>query len=192
MAIPHVLIRRVTRVLARANADDPAEAILDDVFVLWRAFEATWEPSQTELNAAKQAVTETIAFHGLAALTSLRNWLRQLIHLETAHDKDLRQWLGGKDEPTRYQIERIRERLEAVLTVADRPELWQRSHSGQVGLLLYDMRCAVIHPRLDTQHALAQRILPSLREALVELVVARAAARARMSVPESKRLFGIT
>jgi hypothetical protein len=53
------------------------------------------------------------------------------------------------------------------------------------------MRCAVIHQRLDTQHRLAVRLLPMLRDALIELVVARASQQAGISLTEGLRDFGL-
>ena len=41
MPISHVLKRRVTRVRERMTPEDPADAVLDDIYVLWRAFEST-------------------------------------------------------------------------------------------------------------------------------------------------------
>src|SRR2546421_390098 len=48
MPIQPVLIRRVSRVRDRMEPTDPGDAILDDVIVLWRAFEATFDRSKSD------------------------------------------------------------------------------------------------------------------------------------------------
>ena len=51
------------------------------------------------------------------------------------------------------------------------------------------MRCAVVHPSLDTSNSLAEPVLPRLRDAVVELTVAATSVRYGLSLELAREQF---
>ena len=103
MSIQPVLIRRVSRVRDRMESTDPGDAILDDVIVLWRAFEATFDRSRSDEQNEMAAVAlgETIRYHGIQKLPATRALIDRLKHLENASIGQVAEWFGsGQQQQT--------------------------------------------------------------------------------------------
>src|SRR5688500_12297434 len=82
--ISPVLMRRVNRVRERMQELDPSEAILDDVFVLWRAFEATLDRgvSREYAERTRVAVSDVVDCFGISALPRTMQFITTLKHFE--------------------------------------------------------------------------------------------------------------
>jgi hypothetical protein len=190
--VPTVLVRRVNRVRARMSpGDEAADEILDDLFVLWRAFE--WAYAQADgggqAQRAQTAIVGVIEYAGMAALPATQALIRAFKYFQRASEEELAEWFRRADAPEAYSTEAVLHRL-TVLRDAVSPTLrWSERDSRVLGDLLYRMRCAVIHPRLDTNNVLLPRVLPALRECIIELVIARAAEMTSMPPAEARRVF---
>ena len=169
-----VLVRRVNRVQARAAADNTVDEILDDIFVLWRAYEATFEPGGKHRERAENAALSAIAYEGVRQLPQLLEWGRSLKRLEFANAALLTDWFS--DTPLNsVQAEHVRARVNRVAVAAGAPDRWHEQDSRRLATVLYDIRCAVFHASLETNAATAYEILAPLRRGMVDLIMARAA-----------------
>jgi hypothetical protein len=173
--IPAVLIRRVNRVRNRWNPrGDTVDEMFDDFFVLWRAYEATFPRGAPHGKRAVAATVEAIEHVTFASLPSLREWARAVRYFEDANVTALSEWFSD-ETLTSTTAAKYRQRIAQVARAAAVPERWSRHDSGRLGHVLYDIRCAVVHSSVETSNALSLKIVRPLREALVELVLARAA-----------------
>jgi hypothetical protein len=135
-------------------------------------------------------VEEAIEYHSLQALPDVRRWIDQLKYLERESPDQLAEWFADDNESrATARAEHVRE-IESLREAARVPARWRAADSKRLAGVLYSMRCAVIHPNLSTANALALRILPALRKAIIELVIARASQLAGMPLAAGRALFG--
>jgi hypothetical protein len=164
------------------------EVVLDDIFVLCRAFEGTWSGTGKAREQAQEAIIETILAHRIGALPDVQTLVAKLRAFVTASAEEFKQWFGSEKRPPaeikREVLNTIRTLQEAI--ASDR---WTEHSSRKLGRLIYRMRCAVVHPSLDTQNSLALSVLPALRAALIELTIARSAVRYQLPLAEARRQF---
>jgi hypothetical protein len=173
------------------DEEDTAEAVLDDVFVLFRALEAAvgGDRDKSIRERIRIAVDELVSCHGIQKLPAVLRWIDQLKYLERASPAQLAEWFADDREAwAAARSERICE-IEKLREAAKAPARWNRSDSRRLADVLYSMRCAIIHPSLSTANALALRILPALRRAVVELVVARAAQVGGIALEQARAAF---
>lgn len=187
------LIRRVTRVVERVGGDvDTPDMVLDDIFVLWRAFESTFDDSTvTDSDKTAVALGEVIAFHGLTILKNLRRLLLSFRYFEYGTNSELREWFGT-DKSSSVDIHGYVEDAIALVEAENVPSRWHIADSRKLARILYRCRCAIFHPRLETNNRIGTMILPALREGLIELIVARAAQQAKLPLGEAARLFSVS
>ncbi len=189
--IPAAVIRRVNRVRDRIDpiAEEP-ELVLDDIFVLCRAFEGTWSGEGGERQQAEDATVETIRVHGITELPALKQFVEQLRVFVTAAADEFAEWFGSDDRLATDSKREILSIIRALQSAVD-SDKWSEHDSRKLGKLFYRMRCAVVHPRLDTHNNLALTVLPSLRAALIELTIARAAVRYDVALAETRQQFDV-
>jgi hypothetical protein len=171
--------------------EEPDE-ILDDVFVLWRAFEATWNrvSGESDRGQAERAVTATIGVIDIRNLPGLQRLIGAMRPFQFASPGECAEWFPH-DRLTPAEIKsrvttQVR-RLQAALQAMR----WHDSDSRSLALLVYKIRCAVVHPSLDTTNDLARSVLPALREALIELTIARTACSYGLSLSAARRHFDL-
>lgn len=186
--IPASVLRRVNRVRERIQPENEPEEILDDIFVLCRAFEATWSDEGGESAQAQEAVVETIADHGIEALPQVRELIRALGVFRTAPSTVSAEWFGTHPSPAESKARVVRT-VETLREAAAHPRVWSARESRDLGRLIYRMRCAVVHPSLDTNNDLGVTVLPALRDALIELVMSRTSTRYGLSLAEARAQF---
>ena len=166
--------------------------VLDDIFVLCRAFEGTWSGEGREGRQAEHATVETIRFHGITELPDLCQFVEQLRVFVTAAADEYAEWFGSNDDRPAPDLKReIRSTIEGLQKAVRNKATWSEHDSRKLGKLFYRMRCAVVHPRLDTHNNLAVTVLPSLRAALIELTIASAAVRYDVALAETRRQFDV-
>jgi len=168
--------------------------VLDDIFVLCRAFEQTWANDQHERQhtgqsaQAEAAVVDTVQAHGITALPDVCRFVGALRAFQTADAGQVEQWFGSDGRSgaeMRSEVLRTIRGLQEAITSGR----WNQHDSRKLGRLVYRMRCAVVHPSLDTHNSLAVPVLPALRAALVELTIARSAARYGLPLAATHRQF---
>jgi hypothetical protein len=188
--IPYSVIRRVNRVRQRIDTkDEEVEEVLDDIFVLWRAFEATWGVGTSEIQRAEEAVTETISRLGIGTFEAIPELVTAMRAFLAASQDDCAEWFPSAHASPKEITDRVRRgvrRLQSALAPAER---WNPGDSRRLAYLMYKMRCAVVHASLDTTNHLAKPILPAVREALIELTIARTAASYGLSLSQAKYRF---
>lgn len=185
------LIRRVRRVEDRMEDTDTADSVLDDVFVLFRALEAAVaaDPAPNIRTRVRSAIEQAVDYHGLAGLVATRRWIDQLKYLEREPPDQLAEWFADDKDMRAASRERHIRDIERLREAAQAPSRWHTSDSRRLADVLYSMRCAVIHPSLNTANALALRILPALRRAVIELVIALATQDAGLTLEQGRALF---
>jgi hypothetical protein len=171
---------------------DPSEAILDDLFVLWRALESTFDRQSLgggQRDRALNVVVETIAYHGMAKLPRITRLVRELKVFETASPAQIAEWFATEDPADTTLKSRIISQITVLRQAIAPPVRWSKHDSKKLGDLLYRTRCAVIHPSLDTNNSLVVEVLPALREALIELIIARVAQEGGLTLAEAGAAF---
>jgi hypothetical protein len=170
---------------------DAAESVLDDVFVLFRALEAAagGDRAVSIRTRVREALERAIAYHGVVALSATRRWIDQLKYLEREPPDQLAEWFADDREARAASRERRIRDIERLREAAHAPSRWHSSDSRHLADVLYSMRCAVIHPNLNTANALALRILPALRRAVIELVIALATQDVGLTLEQGRALF---
>jgi len=173
------------------ESTDPGDAILDDVIVLWRAFEATFDRSKTDEQneMAAGAVGDTIRYHGIQKLPATRTFIDKLKHLENASIGQVAEWFGSDADDKAVLKGRITSRVTELRQAMLPPARWNDRDSGKLSDLLYRCRCAIIHSSLETNNSLVDVILPSLRLAMIEMVIGRAAQLENLSLEEATMVF---
>lgn len=189
--ISPVLMRRVNRVRERMDRIDPAEAVLDDVYVLWRAFEGTLESgvARDRHQLTQLAVSDVIEYFGIAALPQTAAFIESLRAFETASLSEFDQWFMQDQTETSSQRQQILSSIDRLGDAVTPPVRWSKRESASLGDILYRMRCAVIHPRLDTDNSIVVRVLPALRSSMIELMIARAAEQASIPFAQARAEF---
>ncbi len=177
-----VILRRVGRVLAREGPKDIPEEILDDIFVLWRAFESSWPAAWTESGRKKVAlaIENVLRVFALSDLPHLKRFISSLRAIERSfHREDFEAWFNLS---SLSDIERLKSSVvELVEQVAIGRSLQSR-HFALLGSLFYGARNAIFHPSLETDVADKSRLLSPLRSALCELTLAFAATQVGISL----------
>ena len=188
-----IQIRRVNRVRARMERSDPTEAVLDDVFVLWRAFESTypWPRSRTLAENARIAISTAIDHVGFDRLAQTRRLVDRLKYFDDVSDPQLAEWLHNDVSDARDDPAVTRRRINTLVAAIQPPERWNQSLSRSLADVLYRLRCAVIHPRIGTDSGIAERVFPALREAMIELNIARAAQVATVDIDAAQAGFDV-
>ena len=153
---------------------DPTEAVLDDVFVLWRAFESTAEPAaDLSLNQhTRRAVTAAINHVSVQRLNGVREFAKNLKYVARATLDEVFQLFGdqGADKiELKERLSRTGQRLHDSVVPDVR---WTDRESRDLAGIMYACRCSIIHSSLDTDSRLADVILRPLRSATIELVIA--------------------
>jgi hypothetical protein len=171
---------------------DPADAILDDVFVLWRALEWTFPPSAPDDNAqtARSVIGATIDTIGIEYLTKTAALVKAFRHFESASPETLREWFQTRVDSSEHSRGDVLRKMSSLRQAATPPLRWTERESRLLGELLYGMRCAVVHSSLDTNNVVGPRVLPALRAAMIELVVARAASYEGIRLHKAWEVFG--
>ena len=185
-----ILIRRVNRVRARADGDNTVDELFDDVFVLWRAFEATFTRNGTHSEQTEVAVIEAITYEGVSAVPALLQWALSLKRLEFAPVRELSAWFADS-ELTAAEAERVRGRLLKLIEAAAWPTRWHDADSRRLARTIYEIRCAVFHSSLETNATTAYDILQALRLGLVDVIVARAARTVREPIQATRTRFDL-
>lgn len=187
------LVRRITRVRARYSPDMRADEALDDIFVLWRAFESTFDGYGFETEQAERTILATVN-HALASgpLTEvapeLLKWASLLRLLSRVGLPTLASWFN-RPELTSASAQDLLHKIAALGKSAEAPEQWSESDSRNAAWAMYSLRCAVFHASLETHDATAERLAPAFRAALIEMGVLRGALLARVTVLESRAYF---
>jgi hypothetical protein len=187
------LLRRISRVRARYSTDMQADEALDDIFVLWRALESTFDGQGTETAQAERAIvtslTHALRFGPLRVVApQTLAWCELLRLLHRLSIPTLAAWFNRPDLTSTSADDMLR-RLAAVTRAAEAPERWHESDSRHAAWAMYSLRCAVFHASLDTHDATAERLAPAFRAALIELGMLRGAVLADVSVQESTAFF---
>ena len=163
--------------------------MLDDIFVLCRAFEQTFSSEGGQQQQARVAVVETIKEHGLDALPDVRRFVDKLRAFETASPSEFAEWFASENDSLEQGRPRIVSVIRTLREAAAVPGRWNERESRRLGRLIYQLRCAVVHPSLDTHNSLALPVLPVLRDALIELTIACSATRYRVALLDARRQF---
>jgi hypothetical protein len=179
--------RRLQRVRERMEAGDEPDDILDDFFVLWRAFESTADlvdtagtmqqlpPDRPMIERISKAVDITIKHRrGIRGIQRLRNFAVQFPKLVSAiKDTSLEGWFRGDPEGSpAKKCQELRTRCDSIRFGATN---WQRNHSRDLSKILYLLRNSVFHGGFSTSVDNAPEHLSLLRDAMVDLVEARLA-----------------
>jgi len=173
------------------ESTDPGDAILDDVIVLWRAFEATFDRSRSDEQNEMAAVAlgETIRYHGIQKLPATRALIDRLKHLENASIGQVAEWFGSDADDKAALKGRITSHVAELRQAILPPPRWNDRDSRKLSDLLYRCRCAIIHSGLETNNSLVDIVLPSLRLAMIEIVIGRAAQLESISLDEATKVF---
>jgi hypothetical protein len=191
--IPRSIVRRVNRVRQRTDpANEDPEEILDDIFVLWRAFEATWSGKSSERNQAEEAVVEAIRGFGISAVPRVKTFVESLRAFMTASPEEIVEWFGAGSMGPLSRKTQILSEIRSLRDATKEPTRWTAEDSKRLGGLLYRLRCAVVHPSLNTDNRLTVPILPRLRAALIELIVTRSARQASLALDAAWQQFDST
>jgi hypothetical protein len=184
--------RRLQRVQERMGgpADEP-DHILDDFFVLWRAFEVTFDltlSKQSELmqrvriekigELAKNTVADTVDHKGgINPLLRVRDFASGFTReVRKTSDGYILEWFRGDPEGSEEQVKRLRQNCQCVQAGLDAPWKWdaaRKSNSYALAKILYSLRNAVFHGRFRTSVDNAPRHLNGLRQAMIELLEVR-------------------
>lgn len=187
------MVRRITRVRARYTADIQADEALDDIFVLWRAFESTFDGYGTETDQAERAFVATVS-HALRSgplsvvAPQMLRWCELLRLLHRLGVPTLGAWFKRPDM-TPASAAGLLQQLAALTAAAEAPERWKESDSIKAAWAMYSLRCAVFHASLETHDATAERLAPAFRDALIEIGILRGAMLAGITVDESRAYF---
>ncbi len=186
-----ILRRRVNRVRDRIAEDDPGDAIMDDVFVVWRAFESTFELGTGLGNrqATIAAVKQVVSRFGLDELPALWSYIESLRHFEGAPHNELAQWFEGDGRGDPVSLDGIQDDCHVLQRTLEPSVRWTGSHGYKLASIIYHNRCAVVHPNLQTTNRLVMEVLPTLRQALIELTIARWAFIADATLAEAQHSF---
>lgn len=191
--LPTPLVRRITRVRARYTTDIQADEALDDIFVLWRAFESTFDGYGTETDQAERAFSATVS-HAMRSgplsvvAPDMLRWCGLLRLLHRLGVPTLGAWFNRPDL-TAASAADLLQKLAAVTTAAEAPERWKDRDSITAAWAMYSLRCAVFHASLETHDATAERLAPAFRDALIEIGILRGALLAGITVAESQEYF---
>lgn len=180
-----VLVRRLQRVMISIEKGDPMDAILDDIFVVWRAFESslpdTWPKGLAQ--RARRAVEEAVGHWTIARLPASKALIASTRYVERFSEADFKAWFDIDSSGIAEwcdSMTRLRQRAPKHLT-------WRPEDSRDFSDLLYRMRCTIIHSSLDTETAARFSILPAARDAMIEVTVAFAAVSCGLDLETAKR-----
>lgn len=184
-----VLLRRLGRVAARSDDSDPADLIMDDVFVVWRAFEGSWphRGASSGSNHAVQAVELVVQEWGFSELPRTKKFIEALKCIGSFSQKDFADWFDIDQSQINGLIDDVDQMREHVR----RPTDWTKIDTANLGDVLHKLRCAIFHPSVDTDMAGKTRLLPALRAALQEITLAHGAARVGLSPGEARAAFSV-
>jgi hypothetical protein len=128
-----------------------------------------------------------IATFGIGCLPQTVKFLRTSKAFDTEFPEELATWFGRESglptDDLKNKVVGVAERLRRA---AKPPVHWSKRDSGDLGWLIYQFRSVIIHPRMQTYQPLASRVLPALRDALLELGIARAAILGETSLEKAR------
>ncbi|WP_373057998.1 hypothetical protein [Gemmatimonas sp.] len=185
--LSRVLLRRLGRVAARSDESDPPDLIMDDVFVVWRAFEGSW-PQQAPGSGSQrtaQAVDIVLQEWGFSELPYTKTFIEALKCIGSFSQKDFANWFHLDQSEINAMIDDVDQMRERVR----RPSDWTKIDTANLGDVLHKLRCSIFHPSLDTETAGKSRLLPALRASLQELTLAHGAARAGLAPEQARAAF---
>jgi len=138
---------------------------------------------------ALSTVVDTIGYHGIASLPRIGKFVRELRVFETASPDQIAEWFATEEAANTTLKSRIVSQIALLRQAIAPPVRWSNHDSKKLGDLLYRTRCAVIHPTLDTNNSLVLQVLPALRDALIELIIARVAQQSGLTLAEAGKAF---
>jgi hypothetical protein len=175
--------RRMERVRdALIERTDPDE-ILDDFFVLWRAYETTFETAdgRTLLNRAQKATATALAEHRIQELRAIFRFTQRFYEqFGDSRDQYLAQWFPKYAEDKAVPAKMIAGSLKGLKRALDRPASWRETHSNDLATILYYLRSAIFHGSLATTRLVREpEAFAGIREAMIELIRQRLSYLAR-------------
>jgi hypothetical protein len=168
--------RRLDRVRERRTGEDDPEEALDDFFVLWRAFESTFDNDSRASIAelARRAMAQAIEFRGAPRCPRLFDCARKLVHEVSRSREDyLRQWFRDHPNEQHENVRDLRRKCEKLDASLRRSSNWRADDSAKLADVLYCMRNAVFHGRLGTSLDTEPRMFAQIRDGMMELVEVR-------------------
>lgn len=186
-----VLVRRINRVRRAWDPIDATDEMMDDIFTLWRTFEATFDSQGNDksrgeqLARAERATVAAVSHAGMTSLAATCRLMRQLRHFDGISSSTLANWIGSTSlTAVRYENEQAL--LRQLAEAGKVPERWNYERdSRRLARVLYRFRCAVFHASVETTDVLARRVLPPMRECLFELAASNAGREARLSFQQT-------
>ncbi|MGI9075919.1 MAG: hypothetical protein ACR2G6_01145 [Gemmatimonadaceae bacterium] len=165
------------RVAERRGEHDEPDEILDDFFVLWRAYETTFEGSGgTLLKRAQEATVMTInrSIRDFpAVLRFAGNFEKQFG--DRINPQYIESWFPSYEEEKKiHPATMIAGSLKHLRPALRQPSLWIESHSKDFATLIYYLRNAIFHGSFGTSKLVeSPRAFAGIREAMEEIVARR-------------------
>jgi hypothetical protein len=170
--------RRIERVSDRMALDDTPDDVLDDFFVLWRAFESTFDrPRHAKdllLNRAIRATEDTLVSARVSDLQTTVEFARNFYDRFADTDIEyIQTWFpqnpGDRSNPAHHIRSNLHE-LKPALS----GRRWRESDSRALAVILYYMRNAIFHGSFATSRLESSpRAFAGIRECMIGLVRSR-------------------
>jgi hypothetical protein len=166
--------RRVERVRDDLRERKDPDEILDDFFVLWRAYETTFEASagHTMLKRAQKATATALAEHRIQELRGIWGFTKHFYEqFGDTRNRYLEQWFPKYVEENAVPAKMIAASLKDLKRALGRPELWDETHSNDLATILYYIRNAIFHASFGTSRlAREPEAFDGIREGMIELI----------------------
>lgn len=190
--IPRAVIRRVRRVVDYIADRKEPEELMEDIRDLIRAFESLIEkwPHDGQGKAFEGTLSDVIRLGHISTMPHLREFIDKTNRFELASTDEVREWFAA-DGDVSFNKAAVIATWNRLRDAIRPPIRWHDHDSKDLARLIYRMRCAVVHPGLDTDNRLIESLLPRLREAMIEVVIARASQSFKMTYEAAKvDIFG--
>jgi hypothetical protein len=164
--------------------------MLDDIFVLWRAFESSIRDDSTDNHSrrSRQAVAETLRSVATREFHTLQRLIDSLTLLADGTDADLRAWFPDD----RRSVLAVRNDIESrvdLIGQAFSQARWRPGAAQSLAALVYELRCAIFHASLETTHRITQKLTPALRDFMTEFLIVHAARLSGLSPHQAREKF---